>query len=180
MKRGEKMLPITILNESPKVKTHDVNITLAEYDTAYIVNEFGDMMYKLAMAQVNNKSDAYDAVQDVMLKIHIKKPVWNTPEHVKAWLIRATINRCRDYNRKNKHSVELCYVYDMAQDSPNYELQEALANLKQKYKEVLYLHYYEGYKIREIANILKVGESAVKKRLVQGRELLRESMKNGE
>jgi RNA polymerase sigma-70 factor (ECF subfamily) len=138
------------------------------------------MMYKLAMAQINNKSDAYDAVQDVLLKIHMKKPVWNNPEHVKAWLIRAIINRCRDYNRKNKHSIELCDVYEIERDSPNYELQEALANLPQNLKEVLYLHYYEGYKIHEIARILKIGESGIKKRLVKGREMLREIMKNGD
>jgi RNA polymerase sigma-70 factor (ECF subfamily) len=166
---------------SENVHHDEPNIKLADYDTAYIVNEFGDMMYKLAMAQVNNKSDAYDVVQDVLLKIYIKKPVWNTPEHVKAWLIRATINRCRDYNRKNKQTVDISEVYDVAdlKSTLDYELQEALANLPQKFKSVLYLYYYEGYKIHEIAKILKLGESGTKKRLVKAREILKEYM-NGE
>jgi RNA polymerase sigma-70 factor (ECF subfamily) len=136
-------------------------------------------MYKLAMAQVNNKSDAFDVVQDVMLKVHIKKPIWNTPSHVKAWLIRSVINRCRDYNKSHKRNdtVELSEVYDVAYDSPDYELQEALANLPQKYRVPIYLHYYEGYKIKEIAQILKVGESGIKKRLVKAREMLKTELK---
>jgi RNA polymerase sigma-70 factor (ECF subfamily) len=155
-------------------------ISLAEYDTAYIVCQYGDMMYKLATAQINNKSDAYDAVQDVLLKVHIKKPVWDSPEHVKAWLIRAVINQCRDYNRKNRGSVELCDVYEVAQNSPDYELQEALANLPEKYRVVLYLHYYDGYKVHEIAKILKVGESGIKKRLVKAREMLKGKLEEGD
>jgi len=175
------MLPLTQIEHSQ----HDTNITditIAEYDTTYIVNTFGDMMYKLAMAQLNNKSDAFDVVQDVMLRLHIKKPVWNTPDHVKAWLIRSVINRCRDYNKSNERNrtVELNEAYGVHQDSPDYDLQEALANLPQKYKAVVYLHYYEGYKLNEIAQILKVGESGIKKRLVKAREMLKIELVGGE
>jgi len=144
-----------------------------EYSIDHIVEVYGNMLYKLAAAQLNSKEDAYDAVQDVMLKIHVKNPRWESSEHLKAWLIRAVVNRCRDYNRRAK-TVELSEVYGVPASDPDYALQNALANLPQKYKSALYLHYYEGYKIREIAKILKVGESGIKKRLVKGREMLKE------
>ena len=151
----------------------------AQFDATYIVNTYGDMLYKLAVSQLNNKSDALDAVQDVLLKIHIKNPSWRTQEHLKAWVIRAVINRCRDYNRKRQtqNAVELHEVYGVSQDSEHYELGQALANLPQKYRVTLYLHYYEGYKINEIAKLLKVGESGIKKRLVKGREMLKDLLK---
>ncbi|MDR0222406.1 MAG: sigma-70 family RNA polymerase sigma factor [Oscillospiraceae bacterium] len=146
-----------------------------EYSVPYIVEEYGDMMYKLASSQLNNRSDAFDAVQDVLLAVHTKKPVWNGSEHVKSWLIRAVINKCRDYNKSlwNKNGVDLSEAYGVSTDADDYRLQETLANLPRKYRLPLYLHYYEGYKIREIAKILKVGESGVKKRLVKGREMLK-------
>ncbi|MCL2634901.1 MAG: sigma-70 family RNA polymerase sigma factor [Oscillospiraceae bacterium] len=160
--------------DSPKAPNSDIEI--AEYSVTYLVQTYGDMMYKLAASQLNNQSDAFDTVQDVLLKIHVKQPVWNSPEHVKAWIIRAVINKCRDYNKSywNKNTCDLNDVYGVSQDSHDYELQEALSNLPQKYRITLYLHYYEGYKIKEIAKILKVGESGIKKRLVKGRELLRQ------
>jgi RNA polymerase sigma-70 factor (ECF subfamily) len=110
-----------------------------------------------------------------MLKIHAIEPKWNDEEHLKAWLIRATINKCRDYNKGfwNKRAVALDEAFHIAKSAPDFELQSALSSLPEKYKMTLYLHYYEGYKISEIAKILKVGESGIKKRLVKGREMLK-------
>jgi RNA polymerase sigma-70 factor (ECF subfamily) len=155
---------------------HDAEYAaVEEYGAEYIVGEYGDMMYKLATAYLNNRSDAFDAVQDVLLAVHVKKPVWNDRDHVKPWIIRAVINKCRDYNKNpwNKNSVNLSEAYGVSADDADYGLQETLANLPRQYRIPLYLHYYEGYKIKEIAEILKVGESGVKKRLVKGREMLK-------
>jgi len=141
----------------------------------YIVENYGNMLYKLAAAQLNNKSDAYDALQDVMLKIHAEKTEWKDETHLKAWLIRAVINKCRDYNKSrwNKKTVALDTAFGLSRTDPDFELQNALAKLPEKLKVTLYLHYYEGYKVNEIAKMLKVGESGIKKRLVKGREMLK-------
>ena len=146
------------------------------YSIEYIVENYGDMLYKLAAAQLNNKSDAYDALQDVMLKTHAVKPVWNDENHLKAWLIRAVINKCRDYNKSawNRKTAPLDEAFYITENDPDFELQNALARLPGKYKMTLYLHYYEGYKIHEIAKMLNIGESGIKKRLVKGREMLKE------
>lgn len=145
------------------------------YSVEYIVENYGDMLYKLASAQLSNKADGYDALQDVMLKIHAMKPDWNDENHLKAWLIRAVINKCRDYNKSawNRKTAPLDEAFYITRSDPDFELQEALSRLPQKYKATLYLHYYEGYKIHEIAKILNVGESGIKKRLVKGREMLK-------
>ena len=150
-------------------------IAPAEFSIEYIVERYGNMLYKLAAAQLNNKSDAYDALQDVMLKIHAVSQKWNDEEHLKAWLIRAVINKCRDYNKSswNKKAVRLEEAFLYSRNEPDFELQNAVARLPEKYKTTLYLHYYEGYKISEIALILKVGESGIKKRLVKAREMLK-------
>ncbi|MCL1824067.1 MAG: sigma-70 family RNA polymerase sigma factor [Oscillospiraceae bacterium] len=146
-----------------------------EFTAEFIVESYGNMLYKLAAAQLNNKSDAYDALQDVMLKILELNPEWNDEEHLKAWLIRAVINKCRDYNKSfwNKKTVAIDEAFGFSNQAPDFELQNALSKLPEKYKMTLYLHYYEGYKIYEIAKILKVGESGIKKRLVKGREMLK-------
>lgn len=152
-----------------------MSLVAQEYTVEYIVEGYGNMLYKLASAQLNNKSDAYDAVQDVMLKIHAVKPHWNDDEHLKAWLLRAVINKCRDYNKSywNRRTTALDEAFGVSVADPDFELQNAVANLPDKYRLTLYLHYYEGYKINEISKILNVGESGIKKRLVKGREMLR-------
>ena len=146
-----------------------------DYSVEYIVETYGDMLYKLACAQLSNKSDGYDALQEVMLKIHASEQKWNDENHLKAWLIRAVINKCRDYNKSawNRKTAPLDEAFYIQRSDPDFELQTALSQLPDKYKTTLYLHYYEGYKINEIAVILKVGESGIKKRLVKGREMLR-------
>jgi len=135
------------------------------------------MMYKLAAAQLGNKTDAFDVVQDVFLKIHIKKPQHQSHEHLKAWLIRVVINRCRDYNRRAVTHAEFYETsllsYESKSNELNRDLQEAVDSLPPKYRVVLYLHYYEGYKISEISQMLGVGESGIKKRLVKAREKLK-------
>jgi RNA polymerase sigma-70 factor (ECF subfamily) len=148
---------------------------LMSLDVQYIVENYGNMLYKLACSQLNNKSDAYDALQDVMLKIHAVKPKWNDEEHMKAWLLRAVINKCRDYNKSawNRKTTALDEAFGVSAADPDYELQSAVMALPEKYRLTLYLFYYEGYKIKEIAEILKVGESGIKKRLVTGREMLK-------
>ncbi|MDR2559013.1 MAG: sigma-70 family RNA polymerase sigma factor [Oscillospiraceae bacterium] len=146
-----------------------------EYSVEFIVNTYGNMLYKLAAAQINNKTDAYDALQDVLLKIHAIKPNWNDEEHLKAWLIRAVINKCRDYNKSvwNRRTSALDEAFHISKSDPDFELQNAVSLLPHKYRITLYLYYYEGYKIHEISKILNVGESGIKKRLVKGREMLK-------
>lgn len=138
--------------------------------------EFGNMLYRVAIVLLRSRHDAEDAVQDTLIKYMEHQNKLQSKEHIKAWLLRVNINICKNKLRfYQRHPVipleQLGMTYKNEADCV---LMEALMKLQAAYKEVLLLYYVEGYKIREIAGILKISESAVKKRLERGREKLNE------
>lgn len=138
--------------------------------------EFGNMLYRVAVVLLRSRHDAEDAVQDTLIKYMEHQNKLQSKEHIKAWLLRVNINICKNKLRfYQRHPVipleQLGMTYKNEADCV---LMEALMKLQAAYKEVLLLYYVEGYKIREIAGILKISESAVKKRLERGREKLNE------
>ena len=107
---------------------------------------------------LKNTYDAEDTVQDVLIKYMTKKPLFETYEHEKAWLIRVTINLCKDKLRFYKQhpyinieTIKTTYP----EDSIDNQILAILLELPSKYKEVLLLYYVEGYKCFEISKILK-------------------------
>lgn len=143
-----------------------------------VFQEFGDMLYRIAFVMMKNVFDAEDVVQDTLIKYmeHRERgKAFETEEHRKAWLIRVDINLCKNrlrfYKNHPKISVEqLSRYYEKEEDTL---LMDSLLLLPFKYREVLLLHYVEGYQGREIAGMLGLSESAVRKRLERGREKLR-------
>ena len=136
--------------------------------------KYGEMLYKICIVMLKNTYDAEDTVQDVLIKYMTKKPLFETYEHEKAWLIRVTINLCKDKLRFYKQhpyinieTIKTTYP----EDSIDNQILAILLELPSKYKEVLLLYYVEGYKCFEISKILKITESTVKKRLERGRKL---------
>ena len=124
-----------------------------------IFQKYGEMMYKLCIVMLKKTYDAEDTVQDALIKYMLKKPLFETYEHEKAWLIRVTINLCKDKLRFYKQHPHI-----------------NIETIKTKYKAVLFLYYVEGYKCFEISKILKITESTVKKRLERGRNLLKKNL----
>lgn len=144
-----------------------------------IFDEYGEMLYKICIVMLKNTYDAEDAVQDILIKYMVKKPAFDTTEYEKAWLIRVTMNLCKDRLRfKMKHpqinieSLNTTY----SDQSEERKVLEVLMNLPIKYKEVLLLYYFEEYKCNEMSGILKISEAAVKKRLERGRNLLKKEL----
>lgn len=148
-----------------------------------IFQKYGEMLYKICIVMLKKTYDAEDTVQDVLIKYMIKKPLFETYEHEKAWLIRVTINLCKDKLRFYKHfykqhpyiNVETIKT-TYPEDSIDNQIFAILLELPSKYKEVLLLYYVEGYKCLEISKILKITESTVKKRLERGRNLLKNKL----
>ena len=101
-------------------------------------------------------------------------------EHEKAWVIRVTLNACKDllksFFRSRTTSLETLIDQPAPMASEHREVLEAVLSLPAKNREVIYLHYYEGYSVAEIGEILKLSQSAVKMRLSRGRELLKLEM----
>ncbi len=139
---------------------------------------YGNMLYRIAFVMMKNAFDAEDVVQDTLIKYmeHMKRgKAFETEEHRKAWLIRVDSNLCKNrlrfYKNHPKISMEqLSRYYEKEEDT---ELMDSLLLLPSKYREVLLLHYVEGYHGREIAGMLGLSESAVRKRMERGREKLR-------
>ena len=147
-----------------------------ELDVERIVDTYGNMLFRICLVMLSNEKDAEDVVQDTLITYLTKAPTFNDSEHEKAWLITIATNRCKNMRRYNfirKH-MDIHDVQLYCKNDEDYGLLDHLMRLPTKHKVVLLLHYVEGYKVDEIAKILTITTSAVKKRLQRGRELLRE------
>lgn len=140
-----------------------------------LVMEYSNMLFKICMVILCNEQDAQDVLQDTFCRYMEKKVDFRDKEHEKAWLIKVATNRCRDLHRQRiRHPYtnleEVTASCEMPEQS---EVLEALVRLPDKIKIAVYLHYIEGYKSAEIAQMLDISDQAVKKRLQRGREELR-------
>lgn len=136
---------------------------------------YGDMLYRLSMVYLNNHMDSEDVMQDAFMKLLTKAPEFANIEHEKRWLLRITINGCKNklkdkWRKSRQVLIEDVYSLETRED---YDLAEIIVNLPNKIKAPIHLHYFEGYKVYEISQILNISNSAVKMRLKRGRDLLK-------
>jgi RNA polymerase sigma-70 factor (ECF subfamily) len=142
-----------------------------------IIRQYADMVYRIAFTNVKNKTDADDVFQNVFLRLCKTDTVFESDEHIRNWLIRATVNVCKSFftSAWRRNTVELDDTVSYNDDSSY--VADAVRGLPQKYSIVVYLHYYEGYETKEIASILSIGESAVKVRMHRARTMLKKKLK---
>lgn len=154
------------------------------------LNTYGNTILRLAYSCLKNKDDAEEVLQDVMLKFFEKDPVFESEEHKKAWLIRVTINYCRNRLRspwRQHRSLDEANSFGWSEEavqnfSPPGEESEVLSAvlaLPEKYREVIHMFYYEDYSTVQIASILRKKESTVRSLLHRAREMLKDSLKEG-
>lgn len=138
-----------------------------------IFRQYADMIYRIALHNLKNPADADDILQEVCLVL-ITKPIPEDEEHLKRWLIRVTINKCRDlsrsYWRRNRESLD-DYEHIEAQEPPG--IPEEVQELPERYRNIIYLYYCEEYTVSEIAEILRMNVNTVKSGLRRAREQLR-------
>jgi len=147
---------------------------------AELIEKHSDTLYRCAVSYCNNKQDAEDIVQEVFVKCMKKNPSFTDDSHEKAWLIRATINLCKDLQKTywKRNVSELTEdIVDDSEDNKN--LYYLISQLPLKYRIVIQLHYQEGYKIKEIAEILHKKESTVGNQLARGKALLKKMYEEG-
>lgn len=146
-----------------------------EFEAKY--NKYGNMLYKIAFLYLGNKSDAEDVLQDVFTKYLCGKYKHKNSEHEKAWFIRVTQNKCLDYLKKSgyKHECidDLPTIATYKDNDFEQDIITKVLALPEKYKSSIILFYYNDYTIEEIAKTLKISQSAVKKRLQRGRDILK-------
>lgn len=140
-------------------------------------------MYKVARAYLKNDEDAADAISETILACYEKLDTLKQDRYFRTWLTRILINKCKDILRR---PLEIPFEDDrengcICDEISNREWLDLLYRMDEKYRTVLLLYYVEGFKIREISQILELKVSTVQTRLARGRQALAKEycMENG-
>ncbi len=146
------------------------------------VGRYKDTVYKIAFVQCDAKEDAEDVFQEVFLKLLMYNGEFSDDEHLKAWLIRVTINCCKLQKRSAWHRKKTELTENIAADPKSvindtyYSVVSAIKALPEKYRVIVMMYYYEEYSAREIARALKMNEKTVRTRLFRARNILKQNL----
>ncbi len=135
-----------------------------------------DEVFRLAFSCLKSRADAEDVTQTVLLRLYERNNPFEGEDHPRHWLIRVTLNECKKYWRSPwRHTEDFSdYANTLVFEQPqNGELFEAVMGLDAKYRVVVFLYYYEGYTLQEIASALKLPRATVGTRLSRARQQLR-------
>ena len=149
----------------------------SEEEAGRAIEQYADMVRRICMIHLKNYEDAEDIFQTVFLKYVLRSEPFDSPEHEKAWIIRVTVNACRDLLKSffRSRTVALDQLIEKPQDMPedHSDILEAVLELPARFRDVVYLHYYEGYSAPEIGRILKKNPNTVYTLLARARQLLK-------
>lgn len=146
-----------------------------------IADKYIDTIYRLALSRTKSTQYAEDITQDVFVKLIDSRKSFESEEHLKAWLLRVTINLTKDlfssawFKRTSELDENISYTAEEESELPN-----AVSALPKKYRTVIHLHYYEGYRVDEIAQITGVSAGTVKSQLHRGRQMLKDIIEEAE
>lgn len=152
----------------------------SEQEITRVIGQYSDTVRRICMLHLKNHADTEDIFQTVFLKYALSSVAFESQEHEKAWLIRVTINACKDllksFFRTQVVSLEEVPEPPSQMSQTNKEVLEAVLSLPVKYKNVVYLHYYEGYTAPEISRILGKNPNTVYTLLTRSKEILRKKL----
>lgn len=150
----------------------------SEQEVNRVIELYGDTVRRLCMIYLKNYADTEDIFQNVFLKYATSSVKFENDEHEKAWFIRVTINKCKDLLKSffRNRTVSLDDIVEKPEAIPSdyREVLEAVLSLPQKYRNVVYLHYYEGYSAPQISHILGKNVNTVYTLLTRSKKMLRE------
>lgn len=152
----------------------------SEKQTVAAIEKYADMVKRICFMYLKDEYDTEDIFQGVFLKYFQSEIEFTDEEHEKAWLIRVSINSCKDlvksFSRRQVTSLDDVSEIPSEVSEDNHEIWEGVLSLKKEYKDVVYLHYYEGYKAHEIGEILGIKENTVYTWLARARKELKEKL----
>jgi RNA polymerase sigma-70 factor (ECF subfamily) len=160
-----------------RFKKEDKAMTDEKFLWAY--EKFRKTVYSVIFSCVRNTDDASELSQDTFMRLYTYDGVFDSDEHIKAWLIRVAINICNNHFRSKKYLSASPIPEDLPSDE-QHELDEVIAEvmkLPEKYRIPIHLFYYEEYSVSEIAKILELPEATVKTRLKRGRDKLKKTLR---
>lgn len=144
-----------------------------------LVHTYADLILRLSYTYLKSTHDAEDICQTVFLKYLTSAPSFESIEHEKAWILRTAANACKDV-LKSAWWTRVCGIEACAEialpEMPEDSIFAVVQTLPDKYRMPIYLHYYEGYQIREIAEILGERASTINTRLNRGRKRLKQML----
>lgn len=151
----------------------------ARSEAVRLVETYTPLIMRIGYTYLHSKEDAEDLCQETLVKLVGRGEAFVDADHEKAWVVRVAINRCKDVLKSASRNRTV--ALDEACDRPalpeeGCDIVEAVAALPEAYREPIFLHYCEGYKIAEIARLVGKSESAVAKNLSRGREMLRAAL----
>ena len=154
-----------------------------------LIEDYGQDVLKIAYLYVKDQQLAEDIFQEVFYNVMKNYHKFEHLSSEKTWLIRITINTCKDLLRtswlrrvttfgtlEEQNQTQYEQPFDMTQSESNNELYEMIMKLPQRYKEVILLFYYEDFSYDEMAKILNIPKGTVQSRLARGREKLKKMM----
>lgn len=152
----------------------------SEWEANRAIDRYADLVRRVCMIHLKNHADTEDIFQTVFLKYVTGTTEFESEEHEKAWFIRVTINACKDLLRSffRSRTVSLDDLLEQPDQVPenHREVLEAVLALPDKYRDVVYLHYYEGYTAPEIGTILHKNPNTVYTLLTRARDELRKML----
>lgn len=152
----------------------------SEQEANRAIDRYADTVRRICMIHLKNHADTEDIFQNVFLKYVLSTTVFESEEHEKAWFIRVTINACRDLLKSffRNRTVSLDTLLDQPAEltQQDHTVLEAVLALPPKYRDVVYLHYYEGYTAPQIGQILKKNVNTIYTLLTRAKQALRETL----
>ena len=165
-----------LLKNTPAKKVKHLRSHIDRAEAERLVETYSDLILRLSYTYLKSTEDAKDICQTVFLRLLEKPRKFESPEHERAWIIRAAVNLCKDQLKSHWRRTTVDLEAARAVPAPEAEegsLLAAVNLLPPKYRTVIYLYYYEGYSANEIAQLLGEKPATVATQLSRGREKLR-------
>lgn len=144
-----------------------------------LAQRYMDTIFRIAYSYLRSQADADDVTQDVLIQLYKTDTAFESDDHLKHWLIRVTVNRCKNIFRSPWRKVEDIADYEnsLTFEAPEHrELFDAVMALDKRYRLPVLLYYYEGYSQKEIAGLLGVPEETIRTRLFRARGKLKTTL----
>ena len=154
-------------------------------DAAVFVRLYSGMILRVCFTYSLGRADAQDVCQNIFLKLLQLDRKFDNEGETRAFILRMAINECKDILKSGwrRRSVPLDELSEReipflpAEDSG---VLTAVQRLPVKYREVIYLYYYEGYNAEEIAAMVRAKPAAIRQRLARGRDKLKQELEGSE
>lgn len=152
----------------------------SEQEANRAIELYADTVRRICMLYLKSYADTEDIFQTVFIKYLCRSAAFESAEHEKAWFIRVTINACKDLLKSffKKRTVPLTQANELTEPpAPEHgDILKAVLDLKENYKNAVYLHYYEGYTAAQIGKLLHKSENTIYTHLARARAILKERL----